>query len=88
MNEIYSVIEEENRYIVILNGVLRKESFISQMHLNKFVEKYVYRNNSFNTILIAKDGYTLNKIKRILDYNVKESFFINESDNLEFLVLN
>lgn len=85
MSKFYEeVILPNGKYRFTLKGILRKESFLAQPHLHKFIVKFEYTDSGFNTILECNDEYSYNKVKKILNSNLSEGCFLNSSDNLEF----
>lgn len=69
---------------IVLNGILKKNSFLSQMHLEKFIKELVYTNGGFVTVLECKNDYIYNKVKRILDSNLRENCFVDENYEFKF----
>lgn len=77
MNGFYDVYSNgENGYIIYLNGVLKKESFLGQSHLRKFTKGVLATNKGTFTIFECKNEYSFNKVKNILDSNLSSDIVI------------
>ena len=85
MNKFYTeMVLPNGKYSFTLMGILRKESFLAQPHLHKFIVDFKYTNNGFVTILECDNAYSYGKIKKILDSNLNEQCFLNEEDEFRF----
>lgn len=77
-------VSENGKRQFILSGILKKNTFIAQIHLEKFIKELVYTNGGFVTVLECKNDYIYNKVKRILDSNLRENCFVDENYEFKF----
>lgn len=68
----------------ILNGILKKDCFLSEIHLSKFIKNYEFSNCGFITVVECKNNYTYKKIKKLLDSNLNEDCFLDENSEFKF----
>lgn len=77
-------LSEKGKKQFVLHGVLKRKSFLSQIHLEKFVKNLVYSNGGFFTIIECTNEYNYKKIKRILDANLNDDCFVDENYEFKF----
>lgn len=75
------------KYRITIMGILKRQSFLAQPHLEKFFKHFEYTDSGFITVLECDNEYSYKKIKKILDYNLKEECFLDSQEEFRFKIV-